>query len=625
MAYTGDLQVIPPAGRGRMNIHVEWYEDSANVTNNTSVIHMSGYIYNPDRATLCDTYGNGHGVIRLYWHDNRQGEVYLSADTVVTSLAGYQTINVSGSITVTHNGDGSLLGYGGIEWVKESSLNWMPETCFANTGGYIALTTIPRASVVSEYSIYPDSNTYSMKFVRQSDAFRERLRISVVNVKALKIVQPYENGKTVSLTNAELEELYELTKNYNKGKCEIGVVLETWTADFKTKIGESYEYKRDFTVTDPPTLDSIVVTDEGVAKPFIPNVYECVLLLSKKRVKASASAKKHATIKSITITVGTLNKTVNGATANELFDSPPNNSGEITYTVTATDSRNNVTTWTQKAKYHQYVRPSIINLNVARNGVESSIGAISADGEYWQGKVGNTTNAINITISGSATGNTSGILNGNKWSATKPIGGANPNQAYTYTVTATDSFGQSISRDITLAIEKALMQLGKTQVDVNGNLCAEAFYLKNNNTYQRLIDFFYPVGAILMNENKDYDPNAILGGKWEKINDRLLIGASEDIPIKSQGGSATHAHGQRDGRNGNLAAAIGATNNNANVIGYKAANDTNLAAVGNATYVVAGTGTGFTGWNHFTQVVGQTAEASTLPPYYAVNIWRRIA
>ena len=308
-----------------------------------------------------------------------------------------------------------------------------------------------------------------------------------------------------------------------------------------------------------------------------------------------------------------------------MFDGLTNANSEITYTIVATDSRNNVTTWAQKAKYHQYVRPSIINLNVARNGAESSNGAISADGEYWNGKVGNTTNAISITITGSATGNTTGILNANKWSATKPIGGANPNQAYTYTLTATDSFGQSISRDITLAIEKALMQLGKTQVDVNGNFTAEDYYFKRNNTYQRMIDFFYPVGSILMNDSKEYDPNAILGGTWEKINDRFLIGASEDTPIKSQGGSATHAHGQRDGRNGNLAAAIGATNNNANVIGYKAANDTNLAAVGNATYVVAGTGTGFTGWNHFTQVVGQTAEANSLPPYYAINIWRRTA
>lgn len=624
MAYTGDLQVIPPAGRGRMNLHVEWYEDSINVTENTSVIHINGYIHNPYGATLFDTYGNGRGVIRLYWHDNRQGEVYLSADTVVTSLAGYQTINVSGSIIVTHNGDGSLLGYGGIEWVKESSLNWMPESTSVNAGGYVALTTIPRAAAVDDYSLDNIKGEYSVTYTRKNSAFREKVNIAIIGIKFIKTVQNYTSGTVIKLNSAEWEDIYETTKNLDKGRCNIGIVLETWTADFKTKIGESGTLK-ELTITDSPTLDSVVVSDDGVAKAYIPNVYECMSLLSKKRVKVSTSAKKHATIKSITVNVGTFNKTVNTPTADVLFDGLTNASGEITYVITATDSRNNVTTWTQKAKYHQYVRPSIINLNVARNGAESSNGAISADGEYWQGKVGNTTNAINITITGSATGNTSGILNANKWSATKPIGGANPNQAYTYTLTATDSFGQSISRDITLAIEKALMQLGKTQVDVNGNFTAEDYYFKKNNTYQRLIDFFYPVGSILMNENKDYDPNKLLGGKWEKIEDRLLIGASKNTPIKSQGGSATHTHGQRDGRNGNLSAAIGATNNNPGVVGYRAVNDTNIGALGNATYVIAGTNIGIGGWNHFTAVVGQTAEASNWPPYYAINIWRRVS
>ena len=490
--------------------------------------------------------------------------------------------------------------------------------------GDASCRNIPRKSVVDNYSLDNQENKYSITYTRKVNAYRERMRISIVNVEQIKVVQPYESGSVVSMSEAEWDRIYELTKNLDKGKCEIGIVLETWTADFKTKIGESAEYKQELTITDSPTLDNIVVTDEGVAKSYIPNVYECMSLLSKKRVKVTANAKKHATIKSIAVSVGTFNKTVSTTTADVLFDGLTNANSEITYTITATDSRNNVATWTQKAKYHQYVRPSIINLNVARNGAENSNGAISADGEYWNGKVGNTTNAINITITGSATGNTSGLLNGNKWSTTKPIGGANPNQAYTYTLIATDRFGQSISRDITLAIEKALMQLGKTQVDVNGNFTAEDYYFKKNNKYQRLIDFFYPVGAILMNENKDYDPNIILGGTWEKIEDRFLIGSSKDMPIKSKGGSATHTHGNRDGRNGNLSAAIGATNNNPNVIGYSAVNDTYIGALGNATYSVLGTNIGFASWNHYTAVVGQTAEDDTLPPYYAVNIWRRI-
>ena len=491
--------------------------------------------------------------------------------------------------------------------------------------GDVSCRNIPRKSVVDNYSLDNNANKYAITYTRKVNAYRERMRISIVNVEQIKVVQPYESGSVVSMSESEWDRIYELTKNLDKGRCEIGIVLETWTADFKTKIGESAEYKQELTITDSPTLDNIVVTDEGIAKAYIPNVYECMSLLSKKRVKVTANANKHATIKSITVSVGTFNKTVNTATADVLFDGLTNANSEITYTIVATDSRNNVTTWAQKAKYHQYVRPSIINLNVARNGAESSNGAISADGEYWNGKVGNTTNAISITITGSATGNTTGILNANKWSATKPIGGANPNQAYTYTLTATDSFGQSISRDITLAIEKALMQLGKTQVDVNGNFTAEDYYFKRNNTYQRMIDFFYPVGSILMNDSKEYDPNAILGGTWEKINDRFLIGASEDTPIKSQGGSATHAHGQRDGRNVNLASAIGAVNNNPGTIGYKAVNDTYIGALGGATYVVASSNISFSSWNHFTAVVGQTAEASTLPPYYAINIWRRVS
>ena len=163
-------------------------------------------------------------------------------------------------------------------------------------------------------------------------------------------------------------------------------------------------------------------------------------------------------------------------------------------------------------------------------------------------------------------------------------------------------------------------QLGS---DLAGNLQNQINAIKSEQS--QLLQRVYPIGSFYVTESTA-NPTTLFGfGKWEKIEDRFLIGTSKDMPIKSKGGSATHAHGQRDGRNGNLAAAIGATNNNANVIGYKAANDTNLAAVGNATYVVAGSGVGYTGWNHFTQVVGQTAEASTLPPYYAVNIWRRTA
>ena len=163
-------------------------------------------------------------------------------------------------------------------------------------------------------------------------------------------------------------------------------------------------------------------------------------------------------------------------------------------------------------------------------------------------------------------------------------------------------------------------QLGS---DLAGNLQNQINALKGEQS--QLLQRVYPIGSLYISEST-VSPATLFGfGKWEKIEDRFLIGASKNTPIKSQGGSFTHSHGSLDGRNGNLAAAIGATNNNPNVIGYKAVNDINIGALGNATYVVAGTNIGIGGWNHFTAVVGQTAEASISPPYYAVNIWRRIA
>ncbi len=163
----------------------------------------------------------------------------------------------------------------------------------------------------------------------------------------------------------------------------------------------------------------------------------------------------------------------------------------------------------------------------------------------------------------------------------------------------------------------------KLSQDAAGNLQNQINAIKSEQS--QLLQRVYPIGSLYISESTT-NPATLFGfGRWEKIEDKFLIGASRNTPIKSSGGSATHSHGNKNGRNGNLAAAIGAVNGNTNAVGYKAANDTDLNALGNATFAIAGAGQGFAGWNHFTAVVGQTAEASTLPPYYAVNIWRRVA
>lgn len=148
--------------------------------------------------------------------------------------------------------------------------------------------------------------------------------------------------------------------------------------------------------------------------------------------------------------------------------------------------------------------------------------------------------------------------------------------------------------------------------------------------YEQLLNMFYPVGTIVESVNSDFDPNEAWGGSWERITDRVLVGAGNSYSLGATGGSNTisHSHGTNSSRNGNLSAAIGSTNSNAGGLGFKAANELNVGLAGTATYTVYGGSWGSGGsFNHWTQVWGTTSSTSVdvRQPYLAVNMWKRVA
>lgn len=141
-----------------------------------------------------------------------------------------------------------------------------------------------------------------------------------------------------------------------------------------------------------------------------------------------------------------------------------------------------------------------------------------------------------------------------------------------------------------------------------------------------ILEKIYPVGSLYLTESST-NPSELFGfGKWVKIEDKFLIGASKNTPLKSTGGSITHSHGEINKRNGSLSAAIGAVSNNQKSIGYMATNEQSVGSLGHPDYslFVGEADTNARYFNHFTKVFGVTAEVATVPPYYAVNIWRRI-
>lgn len=136
---------------------------------------------------------------------------------------------------------------------------------------------------------------------------------------------------------------------------------------------------------------------------------------------------------------------------------------------------------------------------------------------------------------------------------------------------------------------------------INGNNVADSAFRAYVNT----------MGATLLSFNDDFSPSALFGGSWEKITDRFPIGAGGSYTLGSTGGEANvtlttneippHDHVlnvyniEMDAPPGELVIPPSKVDANANLTSYP------------------------------TQNAGGGQPHNNMPPYIAVNIWRRVA
>lgn len=138
------------------------------------------------------------------------------------------------------------------------------------------------------------------------------------------------------------------------------------------------------------------------------------------------------------------------------------------------------------------------------------------------------------------------------------------------------------------------------------------------------IDNFYPIGSIYQS-TAPTNPTTFMGGVWERFgNGKVLVGVDEvdgDFNSGSKtGGSKSHSHSD-----GSYEAAIGSVGGDIASLGFKHGNQ-NVTGKERPTYTVQGKGiNNNVTFNHFTDIVGRSGEASTLQPYITVYRWRRTA
>lgn len=152
---------------------------------------------------------------------------------------------------------------------------------------------------------------------------------------------------------------------------------------------------------------------------------------------------------------------------------------------------------------------------------------------------------------------------------------------------------------------------------------------------------WFPIGSIYISVNTT-NPGTIFGGTWERIKDKFMLCSGDTYSNGSTGGSATHLHGTTA-----IALTVaqlpshthqGKIGYNQSGYGYETRSwEAYLSSIASPIASTSGSNGELTNINTrslaptsatgsgATHSHGDTTSASTLPPYLAVTVWKRVA
>lgn len=214
---------------------VEW-TSTPNIATNTSSVTAS--LYYKRNNTGYTTYGTGTFSITL---DGTQKVSSSNKTLTITENAWVKAVEIK--TTISHNSNGA-------KSISVSASGGIPGTSFTRTdvSGTITLDTIPRASTIDSLSCDTKYFTGKMtyKYTPKSSSFYNRCNIAInldgtyAEVKRINLgmKSASQQTATVTLSEEELEEIYECFPNATKGTLRF--TLRTYSdSSYKTQVGDA--------------------------------------------------------------------------------------------------------------------------------------------------------------------------------------------------------------------------------------------------------------------------------------------------------------------------------------------------------------------------------------------------
>ena len=288
--------------------------------------------------------------------------------------------STSGTITVTHNSDGSLT-------VPVSLSTAIYDTTTRTASGSWALDKIARGATITSAPNFNDEANPVIKYSNPAGNTVTTLEACIANSDGSKVYVPYRDiGKTDTsytfmLTDAERNALRNATPNSNTMSVRFYVRTKIGDNTFRNSVTKNLSIKNPEPKLNPTVVDTGTnsITYTGDPENKVIKGYNTM------SVTFGASAVKGATIFSQEVTCGGHSRAADGTMSSV-------ESGDFVFTVT--DSRGNTTTKTIKKTLINYFKPtvSIKSVTLSPEGVLK----FTLSGKVWVGNFGTLDNEYNL-------------------------------------------------------------------------------------------------------------------------------------------------------------------------------------------------------------------------------------
>lgn len=205
--------------------------------------------------------------------------------------------------------------------------------------------------------------------------------------------------------------------------------------------------------------------------------------------------------------------------------------------------------------------------------------------------------------------------------------------SYDIVIVATDDFGNGIpgkAKGASISVFWSRLKgglgfaLGKVAEFPNTFECAWNVVVHGDLTVRQksLLDLTYPVGSVYMSVNST-DPSVLFGGTWERLKDRFLLAAGDSYTNGATGGEANHTLTEEEMPKHDHTVR---TTRAESYPAYWHSNHTGgtNSSTGWAYLSTAGSENGGVG-SLYVEKVGGSKAHNNMPPYLAVNMWKRTA